>query len=87
MQCGLYGQDPEVDYESDAACDAYIEWRDAWAGALGNEEKMKEYKGKRDLWMGAMEHYYKTRTATDTPYLVKGALAHISKASSCKIAC
>ena len=63
-----------MDYESDAACDAYQEWRNAWAAALGSKEKSEEYLKNRDLHMGAMEHYYEHRIAKETPYLVKGAM-------------
>ena len=74
MQHGLYGNDAVLDYETDAAADAYQEWRNAWAsGLMGSEEDKKAYDGKRAFYFSAMECYYKNRTADDSPFLVKGA--------------
>jgi hypothetical protein len=74
VQCGLYGKDAELDYQSDAMCDAYQEWRNVWAGTLGGDESAIEaYDGKRTFYLDVCEAYYSKRSASDSPFLVPGA--------------
>jgi hypothetical protein len=84
VQNGLYGTDPEVDYEVDAACDAYQEWRNAWADQIGkgpsgyeirkDGAEVEAYLKKRESFLGVMECHYRQRTSKASVYLCHGVL-------------
>ena len=78
LQIGQYGKNSEADWDSDAAADAYQEWRNSWATTLREDEasdKVQAYRQGRDDWFSAFDWYYSQRTATDSPYLAPGAPA------------
>eukprot|EP00892_Ulva_mutabilis_P007757 jgi/Ulvmu1/5353/UM022_0147.1 len=81
---GQYGKDADADWDSDAAADAYQEWRNGWASLLdvGSDSPLvAEYLGRREEWYAAMDWYYSKRSAQDTPFLSSGAQPGIADAA------
>ena len=77
MQNGLYGNNPEIDFEVDSACDGYQGWRNHWAKTVNeapDSENVKTYlETQRERCHKAMEATYQGRTAKASPYMCEGA--------------
>lgn len=77
LQSGQYGNDPEMDFISDAALSAYSDWSNAFFGIVtkpNTDEAVKAYVSTRSKYYNTLEWYFCKKSSASSPFLNAGAI-------------